>query len=109
MNDDEALSALIELAEGAQTDAEWEALLANRPELAAEIRIARKVRALLLQLNTEAITVPADFEARLFARLRADTALLPLLDLGLAGFGRVLLELLDLIFGLLPQPQPMRM
>lgn len=109
MNDDDALSYLADLADGAQTAAEWEALLAARPDLANEIAIARKVRALLIELRTAEIAVPADFEARLFARIRADSSLLPLLDLGLAGFGRVLIELLDLIFGLLPRPQPLRM
>lgn len=104
MNDDAALSFLADLAEFTTIDPNWEELLRARPELAHEIEIARKMRGLLVELRTAEIALPAGFEARLFARLRADTSLLPLLDLSLAGFGRVLLELLDLIFGILPQP-----
>jgi hypothetical protein len=39
-------------------------------------------------------------------RVRRDTTFLDLLDLWLVGWGRVLLELLDLIFSSPPAPDP---
>jgi hypothetical protein len=48
------------------------------------------------------VTLPADFEARLLARVRADVTLLDLLNVGLSGFGRTLLDLINMLIGLLP-------
>jgi len=85
---------------------EWEAWLAAHPEIAAEIEIARRVHAFVAELQKSSVQVPADFEARLMARIRADRTLLDLLDVGLSGFGRAVIELLNLLFSLLPNPTP---
>jgi hypothetical protein len=96
---------LTDLVDGTLSGPEWDAWLVAHPAAAAEIAIARRVRALMVELRAAEIAVPAGFEARLMARVRDDTTLLDLLDLGLAGIGRALIELLNVLFGLLPDPQ----
>jgi hypothetical protein len=95
-------STLTDIADGVLTGPEWEAWLAAHPDAAVEVEIARRVRALMAELQAANIAVPTDFEARVLARVRADLTLLDLLDLGLAGAGRLLLEVLVLFFGLWP-------
>ncbi len=90
---------LTDLADGTLAGPEWEDWLATHPDLAAEVAIARQVRALLGELRAVPIALPADFEAVLMERVRRDATLLSLLDLWLAGFGRALLDLLDALFG----------
>jgi hypothetical protein len=97
---------LTDLADGTLAGPEWEGWLAAHPDLAAEVAIARQVRALLGELRTVPIAVPADFEAVLMERVRRDATVLGLLDLWLAGFGRALLDLLDALFGGPPSPAP---
>lgn len=106
MSDNDRTPNLTDLADGTVSGPEWEAWLAANPAAAEEVRIAQRVRALLLELQAAEIAVPADFEARLMERVRADKTLLDLFDLGLSGIGRTLLELLTLLFSLLPGPQP---
>ncbi len=89
---------LAELADGELAGPDWGAWLASHPEEAAEVVAARRVRLLLAELRTVPVTLPADFEARLMERVRRDATFLDLLDLWLAGWGRVLLEVLDLLF-----------
>jgi len=98
--------SITDLVDAPPAGTEWEAWLATHPDLAAEIEIARRVRAFVAELRSSAIEVPADFEARLMARIRADRTLLDLLDVGLSGFGRAVMELLHLLFDLLPAPAP---
>ena len=86
---------LTDLADGTLAGPEWEVWLAAHPDLAAEVAVARQVRALLGELRTVPIALPADFEAVLMDRLRRDATFLGLLDLWLFGFGRALLDLLD--------------
>jgi anti-sigma factor RsiW len=95
-NDDN--STLTDLADGTFAGPAWEAWLAAHPEQAAEVATARRVRALLADLSAVPVTLPADFEERLLERVRRDATVLDLLDLWLAGWGRVLLDFLDLIF-----------
>jgi anti-sigma factor RsiW len=97
---------LADLVDGTLSGAEWDAWLAAHPEAAAEVAIGRRVRSLLRELNAASIGVPADFEERLAARIRQDRTLLALLDLGLAGLGRALIELINALLGLLPAPAP---
>ena len=97
---------LTDLADGTLAGPEWDAWLAAHPDAAAEVAIARRVRVLMIELRATSIAVPADFEARLMQRVREDVALLDLLDLGLAGFGRTLIELINALLGVLPEPQP---
>ncbi len=95
---------LADLADGTLAGPEWEGWLAAHPDLAAEVAIARQVRALLGELRTVPIAIPADFEAVLIERVRRDATFLGLLDLWLSGFGRALLDLLDALFGAPPTP-----
>lgn len=90
---------LTDLADGTLAGPEWEEWLAIHPDLAAEVAIARQVRALLGELRAVPIALPADFEAVLMERVRRDATVLSLLDLWLAGFGRALLDLLDALVG----------
>lgn len=98
-------SDLTDLVEGTLSGPEWDAWLEAHPDAAAEVAIARRVRALMVELRAASIVVPAGFEARLMERVREDTTLLDLFDLGLGGIGRALIELLNVLFGLLPAPQ----
>jgi anti-sigma factor RsiW len=97
---------LTDLADGTLAGPEWEAWLAAHPEAAAQVAVARRVRALMRELEAAAVAVPEGFEERLMARLRQDRTLLDLLDLGLLGAGRALIELLNILLSLLPAPQP---
>ena len=97
---------LTDLADGTLAGPEWEEWLAAHPDLAAEVAIAREVRALLGELRAVPIALSADFEAVLMERVRRDATLLGLLDLWLAGFGRALLDLLEALFGAPPAPAP---
>ena len=89
---------LADIADGALASPDLEAWLLSHPDQAAEVAAARRVRLLLAELRTVPVTLPADFEARLMERVRRDVTFRDLLDLWLAGWGRVLLELLDLLF-----------
>ena len=97
---------LTDLADGTLTGPEWEGWLAAHPDLAAEVAAARQVRALLGELRTVPIAVPADFEAVLMERVHRDATYLGLLDLLLSSFGRALLDLLDAVFDAPPSPVP---
>ena len=92
-------SILFDLADGTLAGPEWDAWLAAHPEAAAEVALARRVRAMVSQLRTATVAVPAGFEQRLLARVREDASLRDLVDLGLNGVGQVLLDLLMALFG----------
>ncbi len=96
---------LTDLADGALSGPDWEAWRATHPEQAAEVVVARRVPLLLAELRVAPVALPADFEARLMERVQRDATILDLLDLWLAGWGHLLLELLDLLFGGLSAPQ----
>lgn len=100
--DDEQVD-LTALADGTLTGPEWDVWLAAHPEAAAEIAIARRARAIIAQLQQADVVLPAHFEAQVMARVRSNSTLLDLLDLSLANIGWVLLELLDFLFGGLPE------
>ena len=104
MTPDNQPVSLTDLADGTLAGPEWDAWLAAHPAEAAEVAIARRVRALMHDLATAAIPVPDGFEERLMARLRQDRTLLELLDLGFFSAGRAVLELLNLLLSLLPAP-----
>jgi hypothetical protein len=97
---------LTEVADGEVDPQSAQTWLAEHPELADELEIARRVRRLMIELRAAEVQLPADFEQRVMERVRADAALLNLLDLWFSGLGVALLELLDAFFALLPQPQP---
>lgn len=105
MNDDSTTDAILaDLADEILAGGEWQAWLADRPQAAADLEIARRVRVMLAALGDEAVALPADFEARLLQRLREDATLVALLDLALAHLARTLLDLLELVMALVPTP-----
>jgi len=83
--------------------AEAEIALEECPDCRREFEIARQVRALLMALQSEhpELIVPAGFEARLMARIKSENSGLELLDLSSKAFGIWLIELINLIGGLL--------
>lgn len=91
-----------DMAEVPMSGPAWEAWTAAHPAEADEVAIARRVHLLVAGLRSVPVALPADFETRLLARCRQNTMLLDLLDLGLAKGSRVLLDILEMIFGLLP-------
>lgn len=95
-----------EFAERSPMDSSWDRLAADDPQLAAEAALAAAVHQVMTALGTRQIAVPADFEARLMARLREDKTLLDLLNVGVTGFSHALLDLLNIVFGLLPASAP---
>ena len=97
---------LTDLVDGTLSGPEVDAWLAAHPDAATEVALARQLRALVAELRTRPVQLPADFEARVLARARQDTSLRYLLDLALSGIGRTLLELLLMCFELLPVPPP---
>lgn len=107
MEDNEHYIRLAELAEGATTDPQMQAWLETHPDEAAELEIARRVRALMVNLQAVSIEVPADFEARLMERVRGNATFLDLIELAFSALGRALLELLDIFFALMPMTEPL--
>ena len=97
---------LADIADGALGGPDLEGWLLSHPDQAAEVAAARRVRLLLAELRTVPVTLPTDFEARVMERVRRDATFLDLLDLWLAGWGRVLLEMLDLLFSSPTAPDP---
>lgn len=95
---------LAELAEREPSDPLVQRWLADHPERAGDLAVARRIRLLAAELRAAEYEVPAGFEARVLARVQQDIALRNLLDFGLNGVGAFLLELLALFFGLTPKP-----
>lgn len=106
MNCEELAQLIPDLVDGTLSPAvlaEAQAALPQCPECERELTIAREVRAFLVRLQAEnaSIRVPAGFEARLLARVQAQHSSAELLDLSSKIFGAWLVELLNLIGGLI--------
>ncbi|GAC1377875.1 MAG: hypothetical protein NVSMB33_00460 [Ktedonobacteraceae bacterium] len=106
MNCEELSQLLPDLVDGtlpANMLAEVQATLAECPHCQREFEIASSVRTFLVQLQVENVNlrVPAEFEAKLIARVRAQHNGVELLDLSSKVFGAWLVELMNLIGGLL--------
>ncbi len=106
MNCDELASLLPDLVDGTLSEeqrAEAEAALPLCPECQRELELARQVRAFMVQLQAEyvAVQVPAGFEARLLAQVRAQHSGKEFLDLSSTALVAWLIELLNLLGGLL--------
>jgi hypothetical protein len=106
MSFEELQPNITDLADGSLAGPEWDQWLSLHPAEAAEIEVARRVRQLMAQLARAEIAVPQDFELRLMARIREDRTLLDLLDLFFADVSGMLIELINLLLGVLPVPQP---
>jgi|SRR5579872_514655 len=106
MNCDELAALLPDLVDGtlsAEIRAEAEASLPQCPQCQQDLESARQVRALLFQLQTEYadLRIPAGFEARLLAKVRAQNSGKELLDLSSRAFAVWLLEFIELLGGLI--------
>lgn len=106
MNCDELAALLPDLVDGtlaADVRAEAEAALPQCPECQQELEIARQVHTLLFQLQAEQadLRIPAGFEARLLAKVRAQHSGKELLDLSSKAFVLWLLEFIELVGGLI--------
>ena len=106
MNCEELAQLIPDLVDGtvpASLLAEAEAALPQCPDCQRELALARQVRAFLLELQAEHadLRIPAGFEARLLAQVRVQHSGLELLDLSSKAFGMWLVELINLIGGLL--------
>ena len=106
MNCDQLAALLPDLVDGtlaADVRAEAEAALPQCPECQQELDIARQVHTLLFQLQAEQadLRIPAGFEARLLAKVRAQHSGKELLDLSSKAFALWLLEFIELVGGLI--------
>lgn len=106
MNCDELAALLPDLVDGtlsADVRAAAEAALPQCPECQQELEIARQVHILLFQLQAEQadLRIPAGFEARLLAKVRAQHSGKELLDLSSRAFALWLLEFIELVGGLI--------
>ena len=106
MNCEELAQLIPDLVDGtvpASLLAEVEAALPQCPDSQRELALARQVRTFLLELQAEHadMRIPAGFEARLLAQVRVQHSGLELLDLSSRAFGMWLVELINLIGGLL--------
>lgn len=106
MNCDELANLLPDLVDGTLSDeqrAEAEAALPLCPESQRELELARQVRAFMVRLQAEYanVHIPAGFETRLLAKVRSQHSGLELLDLSSVAFATWLVELLNLLGGLL--------
>ena len=106
MNCKELATLIPDMVDGtisAEVLAEAEAALTGCPEAQRELEIARQIRAFLAQLQAEnaGFRVPPGFEARLLERVQRQSGSLDLFDLSSKAFGVWLIELINLIGGLL--------
>jgi Putative zinc-finger len=106
MNCEEVAQLLPDLVDGTLSEAlsaEVEAALPGCPECQQQLDITRQIRALLvsIQVNNPQIHIPRGFEARLMARIHQQKNGLELLDLSSKAFGEWLIEVINLIGGLI--------
>jgi len=114
MSQEEVTQLLPDLVDGTLSEdvrVEAETALQQYPELQRDLEIARQVRTVLatLQANYPEMRVPTGFEARLLERVRQRSAGLDVLDLSCTTFTAWIVELINLIGGLLvPVASPSR-
>ena len=109
MNCEELTQLLPDLVDGALPDAlrtEAEAALSQCPDCQRELEAARQIRTLFAALQAENVQlhVPAGFEVRLLARVHQQHSGLELLDLSSKAFVMWVIELINLIGGLISTP-----
>jgi anti-sigma factor RsiW len=82
---------------------EAEATFPQCPDCQLEFEIGRQIRALLIALQAEhpELRIPAGFQARLMTQIKRQRSGLELIDLSSRAFGVWLVELINLIGGLL--------
>jgi anti-sigma factor RsiW len=109
MNCEELTQLLPDLVDGTLPDAlrtEAEAALSQCPDCQRELEAARQIRTLFAALQAENVQlqVPAGFEVRLLARVHKQNSGLELLDLSSKAFVMWVIELINLIGGLISPP-----
>lgn len=106
MNCEELAALIPEMVDGTlspEVQQQAQAALPNCPECRQELEVALQVRAFLVELqaaNTQ-IRLPAGFETRLIAQIRRQSSQLDLVDLSAKSFGLWLVDLLNLLGGLI--------
>lgn len=113
VNSPEYASWLADLANEEVSGEDLRSLLATKiasaeeiERAAREVEIARRVRIMLNNLRQRDVEIPADFEAKLLARVSEDVTLLNLLEVYFTGFSGTLVELINALFSFLPEPSP---
>lgn len=106
MNCEELAQLIPDLVDGTLSEAllaEAQVTLPQCPDCQRELEIARQVRAFMVALQTQYadLHVPAGFEARLLTHIRSQHSGLELLDLSSKAFGMWLIELINLLGGLI--------
>lgn len=106
MNCDELMQLLPDLIDGTLSEeqrVEAEAALVECPDCQQQLEFAQQVHLFLVQQQSEnaQFRVPLGFEARLLARVRRQHGNLDLLDLSAVAFAQWLVELINLIGGLI--------
>jgi anti-sigma factor RsiW len=109
MNCEELTQLLPDLVDGTLQDAllaEAEEALSRCPDCQRELEAARQIRTLFATLRAENVQfqVPAGFEVRLLARIHRQHSGLELLDLSSRAFLMWVIELINLIGGLVNPP-----
>src|SRR5690242_15910949 len=105
MNCEELTQLLPDLVDGTLPDAlraEAEDALSRCPDCQRELEAAHQIRTLFAALQAENVqlSVPAGFETRLLARVHKQHGALELLDLSSRAFLMWVIELINLIGGL---------
>lgn len=106
MNCEELAQLIPDMVDGSlppATLAEAQVALSQCPDCQRELAFAQQIRTFLIELQTEnaSIRIPDGFEARLLAQVRAQHSGLELLDLSSKAFAEWLVELINLIGGLI--------
>lgn len=106
MNCNELMQLLPDLIDGTLTTeqrAEAEIALLECPDCQQQLEFAQQVHLFLVQMQSEneQFRVPPGFEAKLLARVRQQHGNLDLLDLSSKAFAQWLIELINLIGGLI--------
>ena len=111
MNCEELTQLLPDLVDGTLPEAilaEAEEALSQCPDCQRELEAARQIHTLFATLQAENVqlSVPPGFEVRLLARVHKQRGGLELLDLSSRAFLMWVIELINLIGGLISQPTP---
>lgn len=106
MDCEEVAQLLPDFVDGTLSDdlrTEVEAALPGCPECQQQLEITRQVHTLLVSLQAEhpQLQIPSGFETRLMARIHQQKNGLELLDLSSKAFGAWLIDMINLIGGLI--------
>ena len=111
MNRDELNELIPDLVDGSVSEeqrTEAEQALPQYPDVQRDLEIARQIRTLLVSLQAEnpELRLPANFEARLLARIRHENSKFDVLDLSCSTFAAWVIEFINLLGGVLAMFAP---